>query len=46
MSSHSGSRGGGRPRTNFDQYKDIIYNLYLVDHQTLDDVRRYIESRH
>jgi hypothetical protein len=31
MSSHGGSRGGGWPRTNFKQYKDIIYNLYLID---------------
>jgi hypothetical protein len=44
MSSHSGSRGGGWPRTNFEQYKDIIYNLYLINRQSLDDVRRYMQS--
>ena len=46
MSSHGGSRGGGRPRTNFEQYKDIIHNLYLIDRQSLDDVRRYMQSRY
>jgi hypothetical protein len=42
MSLHSGSQGRGQPRTNFKQYKDIIHNLYLVDRQPLDDVRRYM----
>ena len=46
MSSHGGSRGRGRPRTDFEQYKDIIHNLYLVDRQSLEDVRRYMQSRH
>ena len=46
MSSHGGSRGGGRPKTNFEQYKDIIYNLYLVDRQSLEDVRKYLQSRY
>ena len=40
--SHSGLRGGGWPKTNFRLYKDIIYNLYLVDRQLLEDVRRYM----
>jgi hypothetical protein len=44
MSSHGGSRGGGRPRVDFNQYKDILHNLYLIDHQSLDDVRRYMQS--
>jgi hypothetical protein len=46
MSSHGGSRGGGRPKTDFEQYKDIIHNLYLVDRQSLDDVMRYMQSRY
>ena len=46
MSSHGGSRGGGRPKTDFEQYKDIIHNLYIVDCQSLDNVIRYMQSRH
>jgi Clr5 domain len=46
MSSHSGSRGGGRPCVDFNQYKDILYNLYLIDYQSLDDVRRYMQSQY
>jgi hypothetical protein len=46
MSSRGGSRGGGRPRIDFTQYKDILYNLYLVDRQPLEDVRRYMQSRY
>jgi hypothetical protein len=46
MSSRSGSRGGGQPKTDFELYKDIIHNLYLVDHQPLEDVRRYMQSYH
>jgi Clr5 domain len=38
------ARGGGRPKIDFKQYKDIIYNLYIVDHQPLEDVQRYIKS--
>jgi hypothetical protein len=40
------ARGGGRPKINFEQFKDIIYNLYIVDNQPLDDVWRYVKSRH
>jgi uncharacterized protein (DUF488 family) len=40
------ARGGGRPRIGFEQFKDIIHNLYIVDYQPLDDVRRYMKSRH
>src|SRR5438045_3340628 len=46
MSSHGGSRGGGWPKIDFEQYKDIIHNLYLVDCQSLDDVMRYMQSNH
>jgi len=46
MSSHGGSRGGGRPRVDFSRYKDILYNLYLVDRQQLDDIIRYMQSRY
>jgi hypothetical protein len=48
MSSHGGSRkGAGRPSTvDFNQYKDVLYNLYLIDRQSLDDVRRYMQSRY
>jgi hypothetical protein len=45
-SSHSGSRGGGRPRINWSQYKDILYNLYLIDCQQLDNIIRYMQSQH
>jgi len=40
------ARGRGRPKTDFEQFKDIIYNLYIVDHQPLDDVQRYMKSRY
>jgi hypothetical protein len=42
MSLYGGLRGGGWPKTNFKLYKDIIYNLYLINRQPLEDVRRYI----
>jgi hypothetical protein len=40
------ARGRGRPKTDFEQFKDIIHNLYIVDHQPLDDVWRYMKSHH
>jgi hypothetical protein len=46
MSSRGGSRGGGRPQIDFNQYKDVLYNLYITDGQSLDNVRRYMQSRH
>jgi hypothetical protein len=40
------ARGGGRPKIDFKQFKDVIYNLYIVDNQPLNDVQRYMKSRH
>jgi len=45
-SSHGSLRGGGRPRINWIQYKDILHNLYLIDRQQLDDIIRYMQSRY
>ena len=40
------SRGGGRPKVGLEQFKDVIYNLYIVDKQELKDVRQYLSTRH
>jgi hypothetical protein len=45
MSSHSGSRGEVDLEQTFEQYKDIIHNLHLVDLQSVQGNQWQICSR-
>jgi hypothetical protein len=40
------ARGGGWPKIDFEQFKDIIHNPYIVNCQLLDNVRRYMKSHY
>ena len=36
----------GRPRVDFEQYKDTLYRLYITECRPLDEVRQFMENSH
>ena len=40
------SQAHGRPRVDFEQFKDTLYRLYITKRRPLDKVRQFIEDSH
>jgi hypothetical protein len=40
------AQAGGRPRIDFERYKDTLYRLYITKHRPLDEVRQFMEDSH
>jgi hypothetical protein len=40
------SRQVGRPKVNFEEYKDTLYRLYVTEHQQMEEVRQYMKTFH
>jgi hypothetical protein len=40
------AQASGRPRVDFEQYKDTLYRLYITERRPLDDVRQFMEDSH
>ena len=38
------SKGAGRPKIDFEKYKDTLSNLYLTERQSMDDLRQYMKT--
>ena len=34
----------GQPKLDFEKHKDVIHNLYLVEHQPIKDVIQYMKT--
>jgi hypothetical protein len=38
------SKANSRPKVNLKEYKDTIYNLYLIKRYSISDLRQYIKT--
>ena len=40
------AQASGRPRVDFERYKDTLYRLYITERRPLDEVRQFMENSH
>ena len=40
------SQARGRPRISLDEYKDLLYRLYITERRAIKDIQQYIKEYH
>ena len=40
------AQASGRPRVDFERYKDTLYRLYITERRSLDEIRQFMENSH